>query len=185
MITCEGIISYPNIFKPTPNQSGVLKYSCSLLVDKKDVKGVEALKDAIAKAIEKGRTSYAPWKGKVPNFRYQSLRDGDAELASGDKEDKIYAGKVFINTSMDAGKNPQGPGVVDKHGKPLMDQGDLYAGCIVRLDVNAFPYTNSGNSGVGWGLNNIMVVRDGERLDGRSKAEDAFASFAQTDANLE
>lgn len=176
MITCEGIISYPAIFEPKENQSGVLKYSCSLLVNKTDTKGVADLQAAVNKAIEKGKATI--WKGKTPSFRYQPLRDGDAELASGDKDDKIYAGKVFLNCSMDPKKGR--PGVVDRTGKPLMDQGDLYPGCIVRLDVNAFPYENSGNKGVGWGLNNVMVVRDGERLDGRAKAEDAFASVIET-----
>ena len=174
MISGKAIISYPKIWKPEPNLSGVLKYSCSLLFDKKDVKSIKALREAIDKAVEKGKATI--WGGKVPKFRYEPLRDGDAELASGEKEDKIYAGKYFLNCTSE-----EAPGVVDKAAQPLIDQTLLYAGCIVRADISAFPYKNSGNSGVGWGLNNIMLVSDGERLDGRKKAEDAFAEYAEED----
>lgn len=172
MVTAEMIISYPALFEPKPNPSGALKYSCSLLIDKSDTKGVKALQDAVDKAIAKGKDSR--WDGKVPKFRYSPLRDGDEELESGEKTDKIYKGKLFLNCSSD-----EAPGVVGPDAKPLMDQSKLYAGCVVRADINPFPYKNSGNSGIGWGLNNIMLVRDGERLDGRQNAEDAFGEYAQ------
>lgn len=171
MITAECIISYPAIFEPKENPSGAMKYSCSLLFDKKDVKGIAELKKAIDKAIIKGKET--KWNSKLPNFRYAPLRDGDTELEAGDKTDPVYAGKVFLNCSSDA-KN-SAPGVVGPNAKPLMNQTDLYAGCIVRADINPFPYKRSGNSGIGWGLNNIMLVSDGTRLDGKMNAEDAFA----------
>lgn len=178
MITTEAIISYPHLFEASPNPSGALKFSASFLFDKKDVKGIEELNKAIEKAKAKGKSTC--WANKLPPFRYQPLRDGDAELASGEKDDPIYKGKFFLNASSDTQ-----PGVVGPDGKPLFDQNKLYAGCIVRGDINPFPYKNSGNCGVGWGLNNVMLVRDGERLDGRVAAEDAFADFVATDENTE
>ncbi len=171
MITSECIISYPALFEPKENQSGVLKYSCSLLIDKKNKAGVDAINAAIEKAKQKGKET--KWNNKIPPFRYDPIRDGDAELASGEKTDKIYEGKFFVNCSSD-----DAPGVVGPDAKPLMDQGSLYAGCIVRADINPFPYKNSGNCGIGWGLNNMMLVRDGNRLDGKQNAEDAFSAFA-------
>ena len=171
MVTGEMIISYPAVFTPKENLSGQLKYSCSLLVDKKDTKTVKELKAAIDKAIEKGKSTI--WGGKVPPFRYEPLRDGDAELENGSKDDPAYKGRYFLNcTSNDA------PGIVGADAKPLMDQTKLFAGCIVRADISAFAYKNSGNNGVAWGLNNIMLVREGKRLDGRSTAEDAFSEYA-------
>lgn len=178
MITPEGIISYPAIFEAKENQSGVMKYSCSVLFDKSDKKGIKLLEDAVAKAVAKGVSTC--WNGKTPRFRYEPLRDGDAELAEGIKTDPIYKGKVFLNCSSN-----DAPGVVDSSAQPLMDKNMLYAGCIVRLDVNPFPYIHSGNSGIGWGLNHVMFVREGDRLDGRVAAEDAFAKFAtDTDSEL-
>ncbi len=173
MITPVGIISYPSLFEPKPNPSGQLKYSCSLLFDKSDLAGIAALNEAVSKAIDKGITSL--WKGKKPAFRYNPLRDGDDELKSGEKTDKVYAGKVFINCSSE-----QAPGVVVATGqgpKPLLDPTAIFAGCFVRADINPFPYSNKGNNGIGWGLNNILLLREGPRLDGRMRATDAFAEY--------
>lgn len=168
MITAECIISYPAIFEAKENPSGALKYSCSLLFEKADKAGIAGLNAAIQKAIAKGKETR--WSNKLPTFRYAPLRDGDEELESGDKSDAVYKGKYFLNCSSDSA-----PGVVGPDGAPLMDQKKLYAGCVVRGDINPFPYKRSGNSGIGWGLNNLMLVSDGLRLDGRQNAEDAFA----------
>jgi len=173
MITTEVIISYPHIFEPAENPSGALKYSCSILIDKDDKKGVAEFKDAVAKAIAKGQGAIPSWQKKVPKFRYPALRDGDQELEDGDKSDAIYKNKYFINCSSN-----DAPGVVGPDAKPLMDQEALYAGCIVRIDVNPFPYSNSGNNGIGWGLNNVMLIKEGKRLDGRQRAADAFSQYA-------
>lgn len=177
MITCECTLSYPALFEAKPNPSGVMKFSASLLIDKSDEAGVEEIRAAIEKAIAKGKGGV--WNNKIPKFRYEPLRDGDEELASGEKTDPIYKGKVFLNCSSD-----DAPGVVDLVGKPLMDQNKIFAGCIVRGDINPFPYKNSGNCGVGWGLNNMMFVREGARLDGRQNAEDAFARFTKSEDEL-
>jgi len=171
MITGEVIISYPNVFVAVPNQSGVLKFGMSLLIDKTDTKTIDEIRKHIERATQKGLATI--WNNKKPNFRYEPLRDGDKELASGEKDDPIYKGKFFLNASSD-----KAPGVVGSDAKPIIDQNILYAGCIVRGDINPFPYKNSGNCGVGWGLNNVMFIREGSRLDGRVNAEDAFAGYA-------
>ena len=168
MITAECIISYPAVFEPKMNPSNLLKYSCSLLFDKKDVKGIAELNKAVDKAILRGKDT--KWSNKLPKFRYQPLRDGDEELETGDKTDAVYKGKLFLNCSAN-----DAPGVVGPDAKPLMNSDALYAGCTVRADINPFPYKHSGNSGIGWGLNNVMLIADGPRLDGRQAAEDAFA----------
>jgi hypothetical protein len=171
MITGIVRISYPAIFEPKENPSGAMKYSCSLLIPKEDKKSVEEFKKAIDRAIQQGKEKI--WKNRMPKFRYEPMRDGDAELESGEKTGSEYKGCYFINCSSD-----RAPGVVGPDAKPLMNQDALYAGCWVRVDVNPFPYSNSGNNGIGWGLNNVMLVKDGDRLDGRQNAEDAFSSFA-------
>jgi hypothetical protein len=173
MITPLMRISFPALFEPKPNPSGALKYSCSLLISKDDKAGVQQLQDAIAKAIIKGKETL--WSNKLPAFRYQPLRDGDAELVSGEKTDPVYKNTFFLNCSAN-----EAPGVVVATGqgpKPLLDTTAIFAGCWVRADINPFPYKNSGNSGIGWGLNNILLVKEGERLDGRLRATDAFAAF--------
>lgn len=167
-------ITYPALFEPKPNPSGALKYSCSLLISKDDKEGVKQLQDAVAKAIQKGKETL--WSNKIPPFRYQPLRDGDAELASGEKTGAEYKNTLFLNCSSN-----EAPGVVFATAsgpKPLLDTAAIFSGCYVRADINPFPYKNSGNCGIGWGLNNILLVKEGERLDGRMRATDAFAAFA-------
>ena len=173
MITPVMRLSFPALFEPKANPSGKLKYGCSLLISKDDVAGVKQLQDAITKAIQKGKDTL--WANKIPTFRYQPLRDGDAELESGEKTDPVYKNTFFLNCSADTA-----PGVVMATGagpKPILDISAIFAGCWVRGDINAFPYKNSGNCGVGWGLNNILLIKEGERLDGRMRATDAFANY--------
>jgi len=171
MITTKCRISYPNLITPKANPSGALKYSCCLLIPKSDTQGVKEIQNAIAAATARGKEKI--WNNKVPPFRYKPLRDGDEELASGERSGREYEGHYFVNCSSN---DP--PGIVDQRGKPAMVDDLVYAGCFVRADINPFPYKNSGNSGIGWGLNNVMFIHDGERLDGRMKAEDAFAAYA-------
>ena len=176
MITNESIITFPVLFEPKPNLSGDMKYSCSLLIPKTDTDGVALINAEIDKAIAKGKTKI--WGGSKPKFRYEPLRDGDDELASGDKKGSEYKGHYFINASANEDRPP---GVVDAKVQPLMDRNALYSGCIVRCDINAFPYKSGGNSGIGWGLNNVMLVKDGDRLDGRLDAVDAFSAFKKSE----
>ncbi len=174
MITGIMRLSYAAIWEPKENLSGILKYSCTLLVPKSDKSTIAALQKAVKSAIEIGKE--ARWSGKVPKFSYEPLRDGDIELAELDSsKGPEYAGHYFLNCSSD-----QAPGVVDIHGSPLFNQDKLYSGCFVRADIKAFPYSHKGNKGIGWGLNNLMVVEDGKRLDGRQSAETAFADVIQT-----
>ena len=175
MITCEGTLSYIALFEPKATPSGDVKYSCAFLIPKEDKQGLKEIRDAIQKAVEKGVEINKFPKTMIPSLRLP-LRDGDEEAAAGTRG-KEFEGFMFFNCSS---VNP--PGVVGPNAKPLMDEQDIYSGCVGRLDVNFFPYNAAGNRGVGVGLNNVMKVRDGERLDGRLKPEDAFAAHAKEEA---
>jgi hypothetical protein len=175
-VTPEMVGSFIKVFNSEANLSGDLKYSIQLMIPKTDKKGIAQLEALVAKAKTKGQEK--KWGGKVPPFRYKPLRDGDEELESGEKTDPCYKGMLFINASCNGNESDPRPQVVGPDAKPLMDQSLLYSGCIVRADLTAFPYKNGGNCGVGWWLNSIMLVRDGDRLDGKVNAADAFANFA-------
>lgn len=103
-------------------------------------------------------------------------------------------GSLFINTrtenvpgvvsTIPAGdpNNPKKPAII------VSDAGDIrladgttvpkarpvYSGCIGRGLVSIYSYDVSGSRGVTVGLSGVQVIRDGERLDGRAKAEDSF-----------
>lgn len=183
MITPKMIISFPKLFKAEENQSGVLKFSCCLMIEKSDKAGVKLIQDAIDKAIVKGKKT--KWNGKLPRFAHEPLRDGDAEIESGDKDaGKGYEGRYFINCS--CGENDQ-PGVVGPDGRPLLDAGRIYSGCVVRVDTNPFPYDNQ-SKGVAWWLNHVMLVEEcapEDRLDGKQSAENAFSKFTEVEGDLD
>jgi len=170
MITPIMRISYPHLFVAKPNPSGTMKYSCSLMLPKSDKEGLKTLQKAVEAAILKGLNSI--WAGKKPRFNYPPLRDGDEELKEGIKEGKAYKGMVFFNCSANIA-----PGVVDQDNQLIIREDKIYAGCWVRADVNPFPYAQSGNNGIGWGLNHVKLIREDDRLDGRSNPEDAFAGY--------
>ena len=178
MITNLVRFSYLNAFEAKPNPSGDLKFSASLLIPKTDTAGIKAIQNAINEAVQKGLDNNKFTKAQVSGLRLP-LRDGDAEHDSGNRGAE-YKGHFFLNSS-----STNKPGVVKAQAGgppvPIFDPDEFFSGCYGRADINFFPYNQAGNRGIGVGLNNLMLVKEGERLDGRQKAEDAFSSFTGED----
>ena len=176
MITTEVRFSYLNAFEPKPTPSGDLKFSVSCLISKTDNLGLDEVKTAINSAVQKGLDNNKFTQAQVKGLRLP-IRDGDEEFESGNRGPE-YKGCWFINAT-----SVNKPGVVkaqkDSRPVPIFDPDEFYSGCYGRVDVNFFPYNQAGNRGIGVGLNNIMMTREGDRLDGRMKAEDAFESYTK------
>ena len=182
MITTLVRFSYLNAFEAKATPSGAMKFSASLLIPKNDVAGIKAITDAINEAVQKGLDTNKFTKVQVKGLR-MPLRDGDVEFESGNRGEE-YKGHFFLNAS-----SANKPGVVKaQKGSapvPIFDPDDFYSGCYGRADVNFFPYNQAGNRGIGVGLNNLMLVREGERLDGRKSAEQAFSAFSDEDVQTD
>lgn len=169
------IISYPNLFTPKQimNQ-GDPKYSTAILIAKNDKDNLAKLKGAIddAKADDK-------LKG-IPARKIDSpLMDGDEEKP----DDAHYAGCYYINAKSSENHPPK---VVDRHVDPIMDQQEIYAGCVCNIVVNTYAYNFNGHAGVGIGLGNIQKVADGERMGGGdSAAEDDFEDLGGDESFME
>jgi hypothetical protein len=176
-ITPKGRLSYPHLFEPqTPPNSNEPVYSCALVFDEGTDLG-ELKKIAQAVAQEKWGAKYAELM-KAGKIRSPFRDDG---------EEKGYPpGSVFINV-----KSKQAPGVVSIYpgpdGKPqkITDPAEIYAGCYARVSVRAFAYDTQGNRGVSFALNNVQKLADGDRLDGRSRAEDEFEADSSAAADLD
>ena len=77
---------------------------------------------------------------------------------------------MFFNAST---KNA--PLVVDLQRQDIIDPAEFYSGCYGKASVNLFPYSNSGNKGIGCGLNGVQKIADGEPLGGgRETADQMF-----------
>ena len=146
------------------------KYSVSLIIPKSDTKTIAAIEKAIEAAKEAGKSS--KFGGKIPANLKTPLRDGDIDR----EDDENYANCYFINANCKTQ-----PGLVYKNGQRIIDSNDLYSGCYGRASITFYAFNSNGNNGIACGLNNLMKVRDGEPLGGRSLAEDDFAEYFEDD----
>lgn len=181
LITPMGRLSYPNLFRARAvQQGGEPMFSCTVIFDEaaQKTKEYQALKAAASQAAKDFK-----WPGgKIPANMRSPFRDG------ADKDSEGYGpGKVFINIS-----SKQRPGVVGVvkdpvTGKPMVleDESEVYAGCYVKASVRPYAYSNKGNNGVSFGLQNIQKVRDGDPLGNRSRAEDDFSSVESEEGDNE
>lgn len=169
VITPEAILSYPHLFTPAaPNPLSEPVYSCSLVFPPgTDLSGLKAA--ALEAAKER-------WGDKAEPL----IKSGKVRLPfRTDAEEKGYpAGSIFINV-----KSKTRPGIVSRYagpdGKPqrIENEEEVYPGCRVRASIRAFTYDTNGNRGVSFGLNNLQKLGDGERLDGKRRAEDEFEAL--------
>lgn len=90
-------------------------------------------------------------------------------------EEKEYGGYGPGVVFFTMGSTKRKPGIVNKDGQPITQDGDeeFYAGCWARASVNPYAFDKMGK-GVAIGLGNIQKLGEGERLDAFSSAEDDF-----------
>ena len=156
---------FANVFKAkAPESGGDPKYSLCILVPKSDLVTLERIKGAVEAAKQAGLPS---WGGKLPANLKLPLRDGDVE-----KPDRPeFKGMMFLNAN-----SKNAPLVVDLQRQDIIDQSEVYSGCYGKVSVTFYPFSNSGNKGIGCGLNGIQKVADGESLGGgRETADEMFA----------
>lgn len=163
--------SYLHVWEPAKIEgSEDEKYSVSLIIPKNDTETLNNIKKAIEAAKEAGKNS--KFGGKIPANLKLPLRDGDIDR----EDDENYANCYFINANCKIQ-----PGLVNKNGQRIIDSAELYSGCYGRASITFYAFNSNGNKGIACGLNNLMKVKDGEALGGRSMAEDDFAEFFEED----
>lgn len=166
-------LSYAHVFKPFANQPGQEpKYSVTMLIPKSDIATKQRMDAAINAAIQLGVAN--KWNGVWPPQVKHPVWDGDGVRQSGEPFPAECKGHWVITAS-----STQQPGVFDLALNPIINQTEVYSGMYARVNVNFFPYFNSGNKGVGCGLNMIQKRADGEPLAGnRVSPEEAFGGAA-------
>ncbi|MCM3589645.1 DUF2815 family protein [Brevibacillus borstelensis] len=166
--TGEVRLSYVNLFTPRANQPGQEpKYSVTVLIPKSDVATKQRIDAAIANAINKGVQTV--WAGARPPQPKVPIYDGDGVRPNGEAFGPECKGHWVLTAS-----SKQQQQVVDANLNPIINQTEVYSGMYGRVNINFFPYNNSGNRGVGAGLGPVQKLRDGEPLGGRVSAEQAF-----------
>lgn len=198
MILREAILSYPNLFRPraaSDDPNAKAKFSAAFVFPDSDSLK-EFKKAAIAVAQER-------WGDKLKGAKLRTLdtQHGEAvflvspsvrvRMPWNDTPDVVASkgypeGSTLVNARSDSK-----PGIVSivpdpNTGKPMLvdDEAKVYPGVIVNVSGDLYAYSNSGNNGVSFGLGNVQIVRDGERLDSRRNAADEFDADASAVADL-
>lgn len=168
--TGEVRLSYVHLFQPRANQPGQEpKYSTTILIPKSDFATKQRIDAAIQAAINKGVQTV--WGGARPPQPKVPVYDGDGVRPNGDPFGPECKGHWVLTAS-----SKQQQAVVDMSLSPIINQSEVYSGMYGRVNINFFPYSNSGNRGVGVGLGPVQKTRDGEPLGGRVSAEQAFGA---------
>ncbi len=172
LITPVFRVCFPSVFqvaKQMKDASGPPKFEVTMVFDPKamDPEDTKRLKEMMAAANEACIEKFKkPLKDvKIANF-HKPFRDGaEKEHLQGFGEGTIFA-KASSKIK---------PGIVASDRKTAIvdDPTAFYAGCYARATVGVYAYDNV-SKGVSFGLRNLMFVRDGEHLDGRSDADDDF-----------
>lgn len=163
--------SYCNVFSKRQNQDGTPgKYSVCVLIPKSNTEAVNLFKQAFENAKAAGKMT--KWGGKIPGKVQLPLHDGDEERPN----DPAFEDCWYFNCSSN---NAPGIRIKDSNGAVVeaLDDEDFYSGCYGAVSVNLFPYSASGNNGVGVGLNNVIKLRDGEKLSGGRSADADFSDL--------
>ena len=165
--TGEVRLSFAHLFEPRADDNGVEKYSALLLVPKSDKATMKALRAAEEAAKQAGVATR--WNGKMPKVIGSIIHDGDEEKDTDEYPE--FAGHYYLTVS-----SKDQPGIVDRNVQAILDSTEVYSGCYVRANINAYPYTYGSKAGVSFGLNHVQKLRDGEMFGGRSRASDVFSA---------
>lgn len=167
--------AFASLFKPRPAMEAGKppKYELTLLYPKDKPQALDGLM-AAAKEVAEGM-----WGEKaaavLKRLKYPIIKDGD------EKEDIAgFPGHFYVKaTSVRA---PGVVGVVDGTKQLVFEDSEAYSGCTFVAAVSVFAYDHPvGGKGIGIGLDNVLVVKKGDRMDGRKSAEAEFSGYAVGD----
>ena len=166
-------LEHPRKKDGSEDKERIKEVRTQILIPKKDKATVAKIKKAFEFAAIKKFGKGVKLKSKKFG---NPLRDGDEELKDGDKEGDHYKGHYFLNAK--AYKVPQV--AIDDDGEIVRviepdELSDIVcSGFFYKFSITMKGYTNE-SDGVRVELNNVMFVKEGDRLDGGTSAEDDFS----------
>lgn len=174
-----GTLSFPHVFTSTKskNDKGEDVYDIQIILPKSQREDIRAILRAIKTVGE------AKWGDKWKQVR-TPLRDGDKEkdelTEDGSTKGEKYPerlGCYFLNA-----RSTKPVGVYGRDRSPITEPDAVYGGCKGKIAVTFYPYSNSGNHGIGAGLNGVQKIADGEAFGGgRPSVESMFDMLDEDD----
>lgn len=162
MMTPVGVLSFPALFEPKPNDRGEKRYQLNIIFDA-DAQKTDAFKKLKA-AVDKELQEF--FRGKVPSNAHYPIQDcaPKSDYAGYEK------GSVYISAW-----TKSKPGIVGPSREEITIPDDVWAGQLARATVKPFAWDTAGKKGASFMLNNVQIAKlDAPRLDGRKKATDEF-----------
>ena len=148
------------------------KYGLSIPLPKTDKAAYDALQEIMRNA------AVNTWGEKYANLggitHFVEDCDKDPKYA----DDQVYSGCLKFSA-----KSNRRPGCVYPNLEAIpLEQLEqvIYGGCYIRASISAYGTETGGKKTVAFSLNNVMFVKDGERLGGAPRADEDFAAFADT-----
>ena len=167
-------VSYLHLSEPTAfagDENSKPRYDCTFLIpyNHPDVARIQAaiheLATAEANGILKGVSIQSP------KF-WNPLRDG-AEWLAEHPEAVEYSGCYFIKAS-----STSQPKAFYSDKQEIIDLSEVYSGCYCRGVIAPFAFNNK-SKGIGFFLNSVMKMQDGERLGGFTANPDDYDEAPQ------
>ena len=151
------------------------KYGLNVIIEK----GSEDERK-IKRAIKECYTANAKMFNNAPFDKIIKSRTFHNPLKNGDEvneereeqgKDRIteYEANMFLRVT--SAKQVK---VVDKHKEEIIDPDEIYSGMYVRVNIKPYAFDKAGNKGIGFFLNIVQKVADGERLSGGGATADVF-----------
>ena len=170
LVTGKVRLSYVYLTEPQqPKDDGKSKYSTAILIPKSDVATKQKIDAAIEAAAQEGvgkaYNGIRPPKIAIP------IHDGDLPRESTGMPYGDECKGCWVMTASSITR----PEVVDSAKQKIIDPNEIYSGMYAYVSLRMYPYNNNGKKGVACGLSNVMKIAEGERLGGRTTADDDFA----------
>lgn len=168
------------LFNPKPYEAGgTPKYTCTIMFPKDSKPHTDFLRDLHA---DLNACLVGEWpdevqrpKPKLMDDSRSPIKDGDAVNTQGilfTAKNPELKGHYFIRLS-----SSRKPTLIDAGRQEILDANQLYSGCYVKVNLNAYAFNMSTNKGVTFGLNAVQFIKDGESLGGAGQinVDEAFA----------
>lgn len=160
------------LYQPQANDKGAMKYGVTLLIPKSDAATYAAM-CAAAEACKRRAVS-----GKDDAFykvHPRTLHDGDGvKPTTGEAYGPECKGHWVVAVSCNDKPLP-GVNIVSANPAFNPSADKINSGDYGKASLNAYWFDTGTNKGVTFGLNNVLFLERGERIDGRTAGTDDFA----------
>lgn len=182
-------LSFPHLFQvwkgenADPNAKAKYGCMCIFVPGEMDMKDKGLWAGMVGLANEAAVKTFGQPLKTLPASIKKPFHKGDEKAEYGMTDKMIYT-NITSHVKPEI-RMPDGvtklPDWCMKNGKTVDEI--IYAGIYCRASVNAFSYKKGGGKGVAFGLNGILYVKPGERLDNRALTDEEFEDFIDPEFN--